>query len=393
MSDPILIISSDTHAGLPPERYRDYVDPKYRETFDLALPIQTEEIKKSAKKFLVDETNAEWRKGHERELEGAWDSSARVAVLEGDGCVAEVIFPDGVTEMNTPPFGAGISLPTEGVDPELQWAGARAHNRWLAEFCAELPGRRAGVAIVLIWDIDEAVEEVRWARSNGLRGIVIPTLWGKLPAYHDPRYEPLWSACEELDMAVTIHSGAAPMHDYGEGEGMVGIYISEVAWWTARPLTFMVWGGVFERHPGLKVVVTEGTSVWVPEMLELWDFRYEESHFASKLGDYRSHLSMKPSEYFRRNVFVGASCMSRREAEMRHSIGVGNMLWGSDYPHPEGTWPFTRQQMCETFRGLPEQDVRDMLGLNAARVYGFDLAALGRVSDKVGPELVDIIGD
>lgn len=393
MSERILIVSSDTHAGLPPERYRDYVDPKYRETFDLALPIQTEAIKKSAKKFLVDETNAEWRKGHERELEGAWDSSTRIDVLEADGCVGEVIFPDGVTEMNTPPFGAGISLPTEGVDPELQWAGARAHNRWLAEFCAEAPGRRAGIAIVLIWDIDEAVAEVRWARSNGLRGIVIPTLWGKLAAYHDARYEPLWSVCEELDMPITIHSGAAPMEDYGEGEGMVGIYISEVCWWTARPLTFMVWGGVFERHPRLEVVITEGTSIWVPEMLELWDFRYSESHFASKLGDYRSHLSMKPSEYFHRNVFIGSSCMSRREAEMRETIGVTNMLWGSDYPHPEGTWPFTRQKMCETFRGLPEQDVRDMLGLNAVRVYGFDLAALGEVSKRVGPELTDIIGE
>ncbi len=393
MSDRIVIISSDTHAGLRPERYRDYVDPKYRETFDIALPIQTEAIKESAKKFLVDETNAEWRKGHEDQLEGAWDSSMRIEVLEGDGCSGEVIFPDGVTEMNTPPFGAGLSLPTEGIDPELQWAGARAHNRWLAEFCAEAPERRAGIAIVLIWDIGEAVEEVRWARNNGLRGILLPTLWGKLPAYQDCRYDPLWSVCEELDMPVTIHSGAAPMEDYGDGEGMVGTYISEVCWWTARPLTFMIWGGVFERHPDLKVVITEGTSIWVPEMLELWDFRYEESHFAAKLGDYRSHLSMKPSEYFSRNVFIGASCMSRRESEMRDVIGVGNMLWGSDYPHPEGTWPFTREKMCETFQGLPEDDVRDMLGRNAARVYGFDLAQLGKVAEKVGPTLAEITGE
>ncbi len=393
MSDRIVIISSDTHAGLRPERYRDYVDPKYRETFDIALPIQNEAIKESAKKFLVDETNAEWRKGHEDQLEGAWDSSMRIEVLEGDGCSGEVIFPDGVTEMNTPPFGAGLSLPTEGIDPELQWAGARAHNRWLAEFCAEAPERRAGMAIVLIWDIDEAVEEVRWARSNGLRGILLPTLWGKLPAYQDRRYDPLWSVCEELDMPVTIHSGAAPMGDYGDGEGMVGTYISEVCWWTARPLTFMIWGGVFERHPNLKVVITEGTSIWVPEMLELWDFRYDETHFAAKLGDYRSHLSMKPSEYFRRNVFIGASCMSRRESEMRDAIGVGNMLWGSDYPHPEGTWPFTREKMCETFQGLPEDDVRDMLGRNAARVYGFDLAQLGKVAEKVGPTLAEITGE
>ena len=85
--------------------------------------------------------------------------------------------------------------------------------------------------------------------------------------------------------------------------------------------------------------------------------------------------------------------MSRRESEMRDVIGVGNMLWGSDYPHPEGTWPFTREKMCETFQGLPEDDVRDMLGRNAARVYGFDLAQLGKVAEKVGPTLAEITGE
>jgi hypothetical protein len=74
---------------------------------------------------------------------------------------------------------------------------------------------------------------------------------------------------------------------------------------------------------------------------------------------------MKPSEYFHRNVFLGASCMPRREAEMRHQIGVENIMWGSDYPHPEGTWPHTREQMRETFGGLPEGELRAMLGGNA----------------------------
>ncbi len=387
--DRHLVISSDCHAGLPPERYRDWVEPRYRDAFDVALPIQIEEVKKAAKKFLVADFNEAWRKGIEPELTGAWDSDVRNQVLDADGIAGEVIFPDGITEMNMPPFGAGISLPTEPpVVPELQWAGARAHNRWVAEFCAMAPERRAGLAITPIcWDdIDASIAEIRWAKENGLKGILIPSRWGAQPAYHAPRYDPIWAACQDTGMIVHLHSGAAPMADYDEHTGMMGIYISEVVWWSARPIWFLIWGGVFERFPDMKLAITESTTVWVPECLQLLDFRYEETHYAAKLGDYRSHLSMKPSDYFRRNVFLGASCMPRREAELRYETGVANIMWGSDYPHPEGSWPYTRQQMVETFEGLPETEVADMLGGNAARLYGFDVEKLAPIAARVGPE-------
>ena len=384
--DRYLVISSDCHAGLPPEQYRDYLEPKYRDAFDVALPIQIEATKEAAKKFLVADINEDWRKGAETGLSGAWDHDARVRVLDADGIAGEVIFPDGVTEMNSPPFGAGISLPTEGIVPELQWAGARAHNRWLAELCQMAPERRAGLAIVpVLWDVDEAILEVKWAKQNGLKGVFIPCMWGKQDGYHHPKYDPFWAICEDLGMVVNFHSGAAPMEDYGDGRGMVGMYISEVAWWLTRPLTLLIWSGVLERYPRLKVALTEGTSIWVPEYLALLDFRYEDTPYSSKLGDYTSHLSMKPSEYFARNVLVGASCMRRREAEMRHEGGLKQMAWGSDYPHPEGSWPETESQMTTTFRGLPEDEIKLILGQNAADWYGFDTEKLAPLVARVGP--------
>jgi predicted TIM-barrel fold metal-dependent hydrolase len=386
--DRYLVISSDCHAGLPPEQYRDYVDPKYREIFDVALPIQIAETQKAAKKFLVADINAEWRKGREAGLSGAWDHDERVKVLDADGVAGEVVFPDGITEMNMPPFGAGLSLPTDDpINPELQWAGARAHNRWVAEFCQMAPERRAGVAITPIcWDVDEALKEIHWARENGLRGILIPSRWGKLDAYHHPRYEPIWAACEDLGLVIHLHSGSAPMEDYGEHLGMMGIYITEVCWWSARPIWFLIWGGVFERHPRLKLAVTESTAVWVPEALRLMDQRYSETPYSAKLGDFTSHLRLKPSEYFRRNVFLGSSCMPRREVEMRHQIGLGNIMWGSDYPHPEGSWPETSKQMLESFHGVPEGELAAMLGGNAAEVYGFDTGKLAPLVARIGPE-------
>ncbi len=395
--DRVLVISSDCHAGLPPERYRDYLDPEHRPAFDQALPVQLQMTREAAKKFLVADINDAWRRGREADLAGAWDHEARVRVLDGDGIAGEVIFPDGITEMNMPPFGAGLSLPTEHVEPALQWAGARAHNRWLAELCQMAPERRAGVAIVpALWDVAEAVREARWARERGLRGALLPCAWGKLAPYHHPKYDPLWAACQELELVVHFHSGAAPSEDYfgplppqpgaPELPGAMGIYISEVVWWCVRPLTFLIWGGVFERFPRLRVAITEGTSIWVPEYLTLMDFRYSESHFAAKLGDYRSHLSLRPSDYFRRNVFLGASCMPRREVEQRHAIGLGNLMWGSDYPHPEGTWPETRRQLIENFRGIPAGERAAILSGNAARVYGFDVEKLAPLAARIGPE-------
>jgi predicted TIM-barrel fold metal-dependent hydrolase len=166
----------------------------------------------------------------------------------------------------------------------------------------------------------------------------------------------------------------------------MGIYVSEVAFYLTRPLTFMLWGGVFERHPRLEVALTVGTSIWVPEYLKLLEQRYSETHYSQKLGDYRSHLSMSPADYFRRNVRIGASCMPRREAELRHEIGVGSIMWGSDYPHPEGAWPYTRQQQIETFHDLPEPEIAAMLGGNAAEFYGLDTEKLAPLVARIGPE-------
>jgi predicted TIM-barrel fold metal-dependent hydrolase len=176
------------------------------------------------------------------------------------------------------------------------------------------------------------------------------------------------------------------MEDYAEHLGMMGIYITEVVWWSVRPIWFLIWAGVFERHPRLRFAITESTTVWVPELLALMDQRYSETHFAAKLGDYRSHLKLTPSEYFHRNVFLGASCMPRREVEQRHQIGLENIMWGSDYPHPEGTWPYTREHVLENFRGLPDAELAAMLGGNAARVYGFDAGKLAPIVARVGME-------
>ena len=151
----------------------------------------------------------------------------------------------------------------------------------------------------------------------------------------------------------------------------------------------MIWGGVFERYPELRVVVTEGACMWVGEWTQLMDHRWGAHQVNAKLGDYTSHLKMAPSEYFYRNCAVGASVMDRREAVERHTLGIDCMMWGSDYPHPEGSWPRTQPLMRDTLRGLPGKDIAAILSGNAVRVYDIDVASLAPLVDRIGPELSD----
>ena len=391
------IISSDCHAGLPANQYRDYLDPQYQDMFDMALPIQVEMTNQAEEVFLLKEPNEKWRKDIQEPLKGAWDYEKRIGVLDADGIAGEVIFPDGITEQNSPPFGAGLIMPTEDIMPELQWAGARAHNRWLAELCANNPLRHFGVGLCpVLWDIEDAVKEAKWASENGLGGLLLPLLTVGRESYHHPKYDPFWQACESLGLVVCFHSGPAPMTDYygkmfpasdiSQYPGGLGIYISEVFFWTYRPIIFMAWGGVFERFPKLKASVTEtGQGFLLPPMLKMLDHHYHDTYFSAKLGDYRSHLSMSPVDYFRRNCAIGASCMPRSDVEIRHEIGLEQLMWGSDYPHPEGTWPHTKTDLKNAFTGFPEDDVAAILGGNAIKFYNFDKTAMDKVAAKVGP--------
>ncbi|MEZ5569298.1 MAG: amidohydrolase family protein [Halioglobus sp.] len=390
--DRYLIVSTDGHAGLPMERYRDYLESKYHAAFDEALPIQRSMTRKAEERLLISEFNDKWRQGIEEDLKGAWDGSVRNRVLDGDGVAAEVLFPDGITEQNAPPFGAGLGLRPWGVDPELQWAGARAHNRWIAEFCKEDPLRRIGVAIVLmLYDVDEALAEVKWAHANGLRGILIPALMGDREGYNHPRYYPIWEFCQAHDMVVHTHSGPTPDYDY-DLPGAIGIFLTEFAWWAGRPLWFMIFGGVFEKFPRLRFALTEVSEFWVPHLLELMDVRASVKHTSGKLGDFRSHLTMPPSDYFRRNCWIGASALfDEGSTAVRHEIGIDRVMWGTDYPHPEGSWPKTREKLLTYMKGLPETEIEAMLGGNALHCYQLDADALNALASRIGPLKDDFV--
>lgn len=391
-TSPYIIVSSDTHAGLQCEEYRPYLDSALHAEFDDYV------AERHAHRRLAEEVNAEfiakWEGDNAEGLRGAYDPEVRDKELDADGVAGEIIFADGdaVTGQESPPFGAGLAA-GQITDARLAFGGARAHNRWLEEFCATDPVRRAGVALIPVThDVDEAVREVEaLAGKPGIRGVMIPTMWHGFPAYGTDHYDRFWAACAEAGLVVHTHSGEADFPSYGEN---VAMYVAEVPFWTHRALWQLLFSGKLDKFPGLKYAVVECGSWWVGDLLWKTDVNFGASNKIKKMSSRMKGLLTKlPSQYFGESIFIGASTMSRYEIRKRHVNGIDALMWGTDYPHPEGSWPHTVERLENDFRDVSIEDTRRLLGLNAVDCYGLDLAGLQAVADRIGPSPADLHQD
>ena len=410
-----VVVSADGHAAPDDlDQFLSYVDPGHRQAVaafgdlsSVAIPmfggvdpgaidesdaVRSVAVRRLAGMGVDTDAAAEWLARYSSEWVFASDADGRrLAVLEEQGIHAEVVFPGPVLAGGLSP--AMYLGGQTAKDLEPVWPALHAYNRWLAEFCAAAPGRRAACLPIDFHEMERAIEELAWARSAGIfGGVMLPAMSVRsgLPGYADEYYEPFWSACEDLDLVVNLHTGASGtatdakyLYDEKHG-GFLGLY--EVFVFTRRPLWFMIFGGVFDRHPKLKVVVTENGVQWLPSLV-----RDMESFFDTHGGaPVRSYLKMRPSEYVERHVYLGGSLMKRAEAEMRHEIGIERLMWGADYPHLEGAAPVHRLILRQVFGGMPEDDIRRMLGVNAIGVFGFDGEQLQEVADHVGPTVDDL---
>jgi predicted TIM-barrel fold metal-dependent hydrolase len=386
-----LVVSADGHAGPPAAIYRDYLEQRFQAQFDeyqAALASQG---------MVTAEFIEEWdEETGDHEIRAGYDPTERDKILDQEGVAAEVLFPDadvlGTGRLGSSPFGSGLASGRDS-DPEAVKAGARAHNRWLSDFCKTNPHRRIGIAVVPVTaGVDEAVAGVHTAASMGLRGVMMPTRWFDEAAYIDPIYDPFWAACAETGLVLHTHSGAGPS-DYLPGPGFVSIYATEAWWWAARPFWVLLLSGVFERHPNLMYSIAENGAWWVPDQLKRMDEKWVGGHNTRKFGDaFKQDLKMKPSEYVDRNCFFAASTPGVDEIDRRHEIGIGNLMWGNDLPHPEGTYPHTREWIARRFRDVPVDETARILGLNAAGLYRVDTAALADVVERIGPTIEDVHG-
>jgi predicted TIM-barrel fold metal-dependent hydrolase len=383
------IASCDNHVNEPPDVF-DAIDAKYRERIphiktdpdgtqwlisegwapqpvrvassrtDLMPPLEEFETWDLTNPFAYRMEDQDiYRSRCGRSLE------QRMADRLSQGIDAEIVFSTrGLLAFATP-------------DNEFALAMARTWNRWALESFRSDFQRSLPMALVATANIDEAIKDVQWAAANGFHGIMIPNR----PIYHrvtEPRnpleyndkvFDPLWSAIEETGLPITLHVGTGqdPRSVKGNGGGLIN-FVCHANSTTVEPIVQMISSGVFERHPKLRAGTIESGVGWIPWVINQLDHGYRAHHMWL-----RPVIPRLPSEYFKQNCFA---TFMEEPTMVAYCLTQGledNMVWASDYPHPEGSFPHCGASMSRVLADVSEEHAAKLLGLNAARIFNIKI--------------------
>ena len=349
-----VLVSADSHVTEPIELYAERVDARFR---DRVPQI----VERDGWRTLVAESVAPRKLMTVSELDlavvGGSDPATREREQAADGVSAEVVYPNWA-----------LTVVFVG-DPELQLAIAGAYNDWAAEHLMSAH-RSLPVAMIPMADVDAAIGEARRCADLGFRALSLPARVEQAD-YNDPVYEPFWSFAAELGLPLTFHSGTGhdPRMTRGPGANVVN-YVLAAQLDGPRVLLFLAASGVLDRHPGLRVVVVETGASWLGWVMTQADEVAVDHARFSKVA-----LSDRPSAFIRRQC--AATFMVDPVAVRNRAVtGCDVLMWGNDYPHPEGTWPNSAGAVTTQFADVGAVDRAAILGGNAARVFGFDLTRI-----------------
>ena len=372
------VADSDMHVLEPPDLWQRYIDPAWRHAAPVGLTEMARDMRVRVKSHVMlrigrqrpaSGQSAAWSAEQNRVFAPAeargWDARSQLDAMDQEGLDLAVLFPSRglfVLGLDTPQM-----IGTDGLEPELAAAIARAYNDWLADFCKEDPKRLFGAAMVAPHDVPSAVAETRRAVVElGMKAVFLaPGCVARRP-WHDPAYDPLWAECERLNIPVTFHGGGQTFlrpdfslevldklmmwHVFNQPLGMMTVAVS------------LTGGGVLERFPKLRVGLLEGNCGWAPWLLQRLDEHYEW------VGRYEApELTRKPSEYFRTNCFLSVEAEEETVKDYVAWFGHENLVFSTDYPHADSKYP----RSIEHFMKLPlsEQAGRAILWDNWHRLY------------------------
>ncbi|MEK7333886.1 MAG: amidohydrolase family protein [Candidatus Binatota bacterium] len=336
-----IIISADSHVMEPPDLWKKQVPEKYREQAPLFPPHKVGE-------------------GFQAHA-GGWDPNERLKEMEVDGLRAEVLYPT-------------LGLDLFGLDDAaLQEACFRVYNDWIIEYCRAAPKRLIGIPAISVYNVDHAVKELERCCKAGLKGAII---WqvphADLPFYSD-HYNRFWAAAQDLDAAVSLHILTG--HGYNKHKerrtgvehyrGSVNLKLLDIA----NALFELMFYGVLERYPRLKIVTVENEIGWMPFMLQQWDYYYRRFR-----GVNPPPINKDPSEYFKQQIYLTFfnDSVGGRNLEW---WGEDNCMWSNDFPHPNSTWPNSRKVIERDLGHLPKEKQTKLLYTNVARLYNMESPA------------------
>jgi predicted TIM-barrel fold metal-dependent hydrolase len=367
-------ISADSHVTEPGDCYLPYIDPAYRDRAPVAI---THDVMGAAMSVdngrsvipygMVAAAGRSWEQispftyvGWDELHPGGWDGAARLQEQDRDGVQAEVLYPSvGMLLCNHP-------------DLDYKKACFDAYNQWISEFVAADPGRLIGLGQTALRSVEEGIADLERIKALGLRGVMLPGFAGchgdpgGPGDYDDPRWDPFWRAAGELDLPLSFHI-LTGSHNLGEAQfrgpkmnSFLGIIRS-----CQDVVGTLIFGGVFDRVPELQVVCTEADAGWVPHWMYRADHAVERHRNWLGSGD----LERKPSEYFRDHVYVTFQD-DWVAFQTAHLMNAQRLLWASDHPHSDSTFPESQRVLSEQTAHLADDVREDIVWRNCANLYG-----------------------
>lgn len=407
----LIVISVDSHAQVPSEAWPLYLEKSYHaylpslyeenQVYPAVMGRLAYRIREAPEALEVYDRDGAYQSGG---YQGVWDAGVRLQEMDREGIAGEFVYHG---DHRAAALFHNLFNRKYGAD--VCDAGIRAYHRWAAETFGAARER-----IFLVGaggtgtDLDALLAEIAWISDQGFAGTYAPgfTAIPGVPPLFDAYWEPVWTLCEEVGLPLFVHAG------FGQQQGLLfrvvegikaefdaagvaadrvvervtrevftGEFFSDVK--PRRPMWQLMFGGVFDRHPGLKLVMTEVRADWMPATLRHLDAVYERN---------RDWLPAKrsPTEYWHSNCLTSLSFVHKAEVQMRHELGMETVAFGRDYPHNESTWPNTRAWLKEAFTGVPENELRLMLGENAIRFFGLDRKRLAETASRVGSTVDEV---
>ena len=375
--DREIVISSDSHVFEPPDLWTNRIDKEFRDRAPRMQRVGDVDhlvveggqmiagiglISNAGARFETPESISAHGSFDDVHV-GGYDPDQHMKDMKIDGISGEVLYPS-----------QGLFY-YKVADSELMSAIFRAYNDWLVDFCATNPDQLKGIAMVNLDDVEDGVRELERTAKKGLVGAMITEYPPEDRRYDSPEYEPFWAAAQDLDMPLSLHT-ATRRQGKIRGAGATSVQDASgratKVFYPATSMCDMIFSGVFERFPGLKLAIVEFELSWAPYLLTSMDYTYIERQ---EEASYRFKGNVTPSDFFHSNVYL-----SFQEDDvgirLRDVIGVDALMWGSDYPHSESTFPKSREILDRILQGVNQEEKEKIVGATTAKLYGFDLAKL-----------------
>lgn len=365
------LISADSHTVEPPDLWEKWLDAKHRATAPklvddgagghawLYMGATTPEPLGLVTCVGTRPEDLKWTGARYGETihPSCYDGAARLAIMDEDGVEAELLYP---------PQRAMLTF-MKSQDRDAHLAGIQAYNRWLRDgFCAADPKRLVGIFQTPNVGIDTAVSELKRAKKEGFKGVAI-SAWPSGGQNLSPEDDPFWAAAADHDMPVSIHLLLAAQQTKTVASKSAAVAIGATAFSLTMPLiTEMIFQGVFDRFPKLRMGAIETGVGWIPHFLEMIDDRWwRNRHWAG------STIEQVPSDYFREH-WLATFIVDRAGVAVRHLVGVDNMAWSTDFPHHGNDWPYSRRVVDQLFAECAEEERRKIVCDNARRFWNLD---------------------